>query len=69
MTDARDDTPFDQFVVEDDPMPDGRTIHYYVWPDRAAPAGDEAGPASAEVAPAATSGGPAQPAAGERADV
>ncbi len=35
-SDARDDTPFDDFEVEDERMADGRTIHYYVWPERAA---------------------------------
>ena len=33
---ARDDTPWEDFRVEVERMADGRTIHYYVWPDRAA---------------------------------
>ena len=34
--DPRDDTPFDDFEVEVERMADGRTIHYYVWPERGA---------------------------------
>jgi hypothetical protein len=33
VNDQGDATPFGDFKVEDEPMADGRTIHYYVWPD------------------------------------
>ena len=34
MQDAREDhDPYDDFSVDEEPMPDGRTIRYYSWPD------------------------------------
>jgi hypothetical protein len=45
VSDAPDETPFDDFRVEDEPMPDGRTIHYYVWRPRAEGEELEANPA------------------------
>lgn len=32
VTEGAADRPVNAFVVEDEPMGDGRTIHYYVWP-------------------------------------
>jgi hypothetical protein len=51
VTEGRADRPVDAFVIEDEPMGDGRTIHYYVWPD----SGEEEGPSD----PAAATEAPA----------
>ncbi len=50
MTEGSADRPVDAFVIEDEPMGDGRTIHYYVWPN--SPVADTPDDASAGTEPA-----------------
>ena len=64
MTEGAADRPVDAFVIEDEPMGDGRTIHYYVWPDAVEP-----DTAQRDAAPADTPGEGTPASADQGADV